>query len=151
MPAEVWVLHGPNLGRLGRREPGIYGVQSLAEIDAELMQRASAMGVEARCSQSDLEGELIRWLHEADDHGALGVVLNPAGYTHTSVALRDAVASIRPPVVEVHLSNVFAREDFRHHSYISPVAAGVISGLGALGYTLALQAVVRLAREGQGK
>lgn len=141
MAPEVWVLHGPNLGRLGRREPSTYGAQSLAELDATLVAEGEALGLRVRCRQSDVEGELVRWLHEAEDAGVLGVVLNPAAYTHTSIALRDAISAIALPVMEVHLSNVFAREAFRHHSHVSPVAAGVITGLGGLGYRLALRAL----------
>lgn len=150
MAPEIWVIHGPNLGRLGKREPSVYGAQSLAELNAQLQAQAQGLGATARCFQSDHEGQLIQWLHEAEDAGAVGVVLNPAGYTHTSVALRDAVAAIALPVVEVHLSNVFAREPFRHHSFISPVAAGVITGLGARGYALALQAALAIGLERQG-
>jgi 3-dehydroquinate dehydratase-2 len=129
----ILVIHGPNLNLLGRREPEVYGTQTLADIDAELQAAAKELGVEIDCFQSNHEGELIDRIQEAMGASA-GILINPGGFTHTSVALRDALVATSLPVVEVHLSNVFAREDFRQHSYVSPIAMGVISGLGADGY-----------------
>lgn len=138
-PRSLWVLHGPNLDRLGRREPEVYGRLTLAEIDAACADLAASLGFALEARQSAHEGTLIGWLHEAADGGAAGVVLNPAGYTHTSVALRDAVAAIDVPVVEVHLSNVYAREPFRHTSLTAAACVGTIAGLGAEGYLAALR------------
>jgi len=138
-PRTLWLLHGPNLERLGRREPEVYGRQTLAEIDAACADLASSLGFALEARQSAHEGALIDWLHEAADAGAAGIVLNPAGYTHTSVALRDAITAIDVPVVEVHLSNVQAREPFRHVSLTAAACAGTIAGLGAEGYLAALR------------
>jgi 3-dehydroquinate dehydratase II len=136
----VLVLHGPNLNLLGQREPDVYGRIDLAEIDRRLVEAGKEMGLEVRTFQSNHEGALIDQLHQA--HGwAKGVVFNPAGYTHTSVALRDAVAAITLPVVEVHLSNTQAREEFRHRSMIAPVCVGTIAGFGWRSYVLGLQAL----------
>jgi 3-dehydroquinate dehydratase-2 len=143
----IWVLHGPNLNMLGRREPEVYGTTTLAEIDAQLVQRGQAMGVAVTCRQSNHEGVLIDWLQEAFNENIGGLVINPGGLTHTSVALRDALAALACPKIEVHLSNVWAREEFRHHSYVSPVVTGVVGGLGVESYMLGLQAVVKLARK----
>jgi 3-dehydroquinate dehydratase II len=137
----VLVLNGPNLNLLGKREPEIYGSLTLDDIIARLQETASAHGVTLRCVQSNHEGALIDALHEARGW-AQGAIFNPGGYTHTSVALRDAISAVDYPVIEVHLSNVFSREPFRHHSYISPVALGVISGLGWIGYRLALETLI---------
>lgn len=139
----VLVLHGPNLNLLGEREPQTYGRVTLAEIDARLVQLGRELGFEVRTMQSNHEGALIDALHEARTWAA-GVVFNPGGYTHTSVALRDAVAAIGIPVVEVHLSNVQAREKFRRRSLITPVSAGNISGFGWHSYALGLHALARL-------
>lgn len=140
-PTRILVLHGPNLNLLGKREPDIYGHITLAQIDAELASRAKELGAEASCFQSNHEGELVDRIQQA--MGEMdGLLINPAGFTHSSVALRDALAATELPVVEVHLSNVYAREDFRKHSYISPIALGVISGLGAEGYRFGLEALV---------
>lgn len=134
---KILVLHGPNLNLLGTREPEIYGSLTLGEIDARLVELGKSLGAEVTCQQSNHEGFLIDALHEARVW-ADGVIFNPGGYTHTSVALRDAVAAIGIPVVEVHLSNVYAREEFRHHSLLSAVCRGKIAGLGWWSYKLAL-------------
>ena len=136
----IHILNGPNLNLLGVREPGIYGGKTLAEI--ETMCRAHATGHEVVFRQSNHEGVLVDWLHEASD--SAGVVLNAGAYTHTSVALHDAIRAIEAPVIEVHLSNVFTREAFRHHSYISPAAKGVICGFGPNSYILAIDAIAAL-------
>jgi 3-dehydroquinate dehydratase-2 len=135
-----WLINGPNLNRLGTREPEIYGHHTLADLEAQVHQHAQMLNVGVKCLQSNHEGQLIDWLHAADIESH-GVILNAGAYTHTSVALLDAIKSIRIPVVEVHLSNPYAREAFRHHSYISPVAKAVICGFGTRGYLMALEAL----------
>ncbi|MCZ8236266.1 MAG: type II 3-dehydroquinate dehydratase [Inhella sp.] len=135
----ILVLHGPNLNLLGTREPEVYGRTTLAEINAELVAQAAAAGVALEHFQSNHEGALLDRIHAARLDGTRYIVINPAAFTHTSVALRDALAAVAIPFVEVHLSNVHRREAFRHHSYLSDLAVGVICGLGPLGYRLALQ------------
>lgn len=137
----VFVLNGPNLNLLGSREPEIYGTETLDDIAAMLAERASGQGLTLDIRQSNHEGDLIDWLHEAQASGAKAVIFNPGGYTHTSVALRDAVAAIAVPVWEVHLSDPATREAFRHHSFIADVATGRIAGHGAKGYLMALDAI----------
>jgi 3-dehydroquinate dehydratase II len=137
-PCRVLLLHGPNLNLLGRREPGVYGTTTLADVDARCRDLAAELGLEVDARQSNHEGVLIDAVQEAMTDFA-AVVINPGGFTHTSVALRDALATLPVPVVEVHISNVHAREDFRHHSFVSPVASAVIAGAGVLGYELALR------------
>ena len=144
MAKRIFVLNGPNLNLLGTREPEIYGADTLDDIAARLTDRAAEIGVEVDVRQSNHEGHLIDWLQEAAATGAAAVVLNAGGFTHTSVALRDAVAAISVPVIEVHLSNPAAREPFRRHSLLSAVCKGTITGLGAHGYMLALDAAARL-------
>ncbi|MCR9096876.1 MAG: type II 3-dehydroquinate dehydratase [bacterium] len=137
---KILVLHGPNLNLLGRREPDVYGTQTLADIDASLEAAAKELDVEVETFQSNHEGVLIDRIQEAMGEAA-GIVINPGGFTHTSVALRDALVAAELPVVEVHLSNVHAREAFRRESFVSPIAEGVICGLGADGYRFALEAL----------
>ncbi len=141
---KVLILHGPNLNLLGTREPEVYGSMTLDGINTKLIALGKELGVEIRCLQSNHEGALIDALHDARTW-ADGVVFNPGGYTHTSVALRDAISAIQIPVVEVHLSNVYAREDFRHKSLISAVCKGKITGLGWHSYMLGLRALVDLS------
>jgi 3-dehydroquinate dehydratase II len=141
----VYVLNGPNLNLLGVREPGIYGRETLADVRAACEAAGARLDLDVDFRQSNHEGQLIDWIHEART-GAAGIVINPAGLTHTSVALMDALAASDLPVVEVHISNVHRRESFRHLSYVSLVATGVIAGLGTQGYVLALEAMARLAR-----
>jgi 3-dehydroquinate dehydratase-2 len=135
---KVLVLNGPNLGRLGTREPEVYGRTTYADLVSLCEETGRELGVEVEIRQTDFEGEMLGWLHEAADAGH-PVVLNPAAWTHYSVAVRDACSQLTAPLVEVHISNVHKREEFRHHSYISAVADGTIVGLGVQGYTLALR------------
>ncbi len=134
----VLVLNGPNLGRLGQREPEVYGSTTYDDLVAMIEAEAAELGLSAAVRQSDSEAQLISWVHAAADAGD-PVILNAGALTHTSIALRDACAELRAPLIEVHISNVHAREDFRHHSYLSAVATGVIVGLGVQGYLLALR------------
>ena len=144
MADTVFVLNGPNLNLLGSREPEIYGTDTLEDIAARLTARAAELGLEVDVRQSNHEGHLIDWLHEAGATGTKAVILNAGGYTHTSVALRDAIAAIPVPVIEVHLSDPMTREPFRHTNLLTPVCKQTISGLGAQGYILALDAAARL-------
>lgn len=146
--ARVFVLNGPNLNLLGTREPEIYGSTTLADIERMTRDAAKKHGLDVDFRQSNVEGELVNWLQEARDQ-AKGVIINPAAYTHTSVALHDAIKAIGIPVVEVHLSNIFAREPWRHHSHVSPVARGMICGFGADGYPLAIDALAAALRTGK--
>jgi 3-dehydroquinate dehydratase II len=135
----ILVLHGPNLNLLGTREPTIYGMDTLDTINARLVEIAGAAGIALSTFQSNFEGELIGRVQQAREDATRFILINPAGFTHTSVALRDALAAVKIPFIEVHLSNVFAREPFRHHSFFTDLAVGMICGLGARGYQLALQ------------
>lgn len=141
--ARLLLLNGPNLNLLGSREPGVYGVDTLESVEKRATELAREAGHELLAFQSNSEAELIERIHGAPAAGIQFLVFNPGGYTHTSVALRDALLAVRLPFIEVHLSNTHAREPFRHHSYFSDIAAGVITGLGAFGYELALRAALR--------
>jgi 3-dehydroquinate dehydratase-2 len=146
MADPIFILNGPNLNRLGTREPHIYGAASLEDVRAACAARAKALGHEIDFRQTNIEGELVGWVQEAADEAA-ALVINPAAYGHTSIALYDALKLVAAPILEVHLSNVAKREPFRHHSYVSPVADGVIMGLGVRGYELAIEAASTLIRE----
>ena len=134
----IYVLNGPNLNLLGKRQPHIYGHETLADVERDCQKLAKELGFELKFLQSNREYELIDWVHEARE-AASGLVINPAAFTHTSVALLDALNTFDHPIIEVHISNIHQREAFRHHSYISPIASGVIAGFGTQGYQLALQ------------
>lgn len=135
---KIGILNGPNLNRLGLREPHIYGSTTLSDLEEKLQTEAEALGVEIDFFQSNHEGELVEKIHSWADQGFYGAICNPAAYTHTSVALRDAIASTDLEIVEVHISNIYKREEFRHNSFTAPVSVGVISGLGIFGYSAAL-------------
>lgn len=141
------VLHGPNLNLLGTREPSVYGQMSLPDIDKSITRRGGELGIAVQAKQSNIEGELVTWIQNARGHFD-GIVINPAAYTHTSIAIRDAIAAVALPTVEVHLSNIHQREEFRHHSFIAGVALGQIAGFGPTGYLLALEALARHLRAG---
>jgi 3-dehydroquinate dehydratase-2 len=145
----VLVLNGPNLNLLGSREPEVYGHETLADVEKLCRKEAAGLGLDVDVRQSNHEGDLVDWIHEAGrghaDGSVLGVVLNAGAYTHTSIALHDAIAASRVPVVECHISNVFAREAFRQHSFVAPVARGVVVGFGTTGYALAIQGLARTA------
>ncbi len=143
MTSTVFVLNGPNLNLLGLREPDIYGSETLADIEKKVIARGKALGLSIDFRQTNIEGVLVDWIQEARTK-AKGIVINPAAYTHTSVALHDALKAADVPAIEVHLSNVHAREDFRHHSFVSPVARGIVVGFGSHGYELALEGLARI-------
>ena len=145
----VYVLNGPNLNLLGKRQPHIYGHETLADVEAACRALAAELGLTLRFHQSNREYEIIDWIHEARETAG-GIVINPAAFTHTSVAILDALNTFEGPILEVHISNVHKREAFRHHSYVSTVASGVIAGFGTQGYLLALQRIARLLEEGAG-
>lgn len=148
MVKPVYILNGPNLNLLGTREPEIYGSETLADIVRRCQARAKALGLEVTIRQTNMEGELVGWVQEAREK-ASGIIVNAAAYTHTSLALHDALKSAGVPVIEVHLSNVYKREPFRHHSYVSPAAQGVICGFGGQGYEFALEALATGAVKGE--
>ena len=143
MMKRILVLHGPNLNLLGTREPLIYGSKTLDQINSDITQQAQKAGLLLACYQSNSEGELIQAIHQAMLDGTDYIIFNPAGYTHTSVALRDALSAVAIPFIEVHISNIQSREPFRQHSYFSDIAQGTITGLGIQGYTLALTAIIQ--------
>ncbi len=147
LSSAIWVLHGPNLNRLGQREPAIYGSTTLAEIDQRLAAQGQTAGISVESFQTNHEGQMIEKLHQAPAAGVQFIVINPAAWTHTSVAIRDAIASVAIPFVEVHLSNVHRREAFRHHSYFSDLAEAVICGLGPAGYATALDFAIQRIRQ----
>ena len=142
------VLHGPNLNLLGSREPQHYGLATLDSINQRLAERAGLAGVKFAHYQSNVEGELVNRIQQAQREGVDFIIINPAAFTHTSIAMRDALAAVKIPFIEMHLSNVFAREEFRHHSYFTDLAVGIISGLGGKGYELALEYALHHAPEG---
>jgi len=139
----VYLLNGPNLNLLGKRQPHIYGHETLADVETDCRRAAEQRGLDLRFYQSNREYEIIDWIHEARETGD-GIIINPAAFTHTSVAILDALNTFEPPVIEVHISNVHKREAFRHHSYVSLRADGVIAGLGTQGYTLAILRIAHL-------
>ncbi|PLX79290.1 MAG: type II 3-dehydroquinate dehydratase [Desulfuromonas sp.] len=143
---KILVLHGPNLNLLGTREPELYGSETMEDINGSLRVLATDYRVEIDCFQSNHEGALIDRIHQAREEKVDGILFNPGGLTHTSVSLRDAISSVSIPVVEVHLSNIHAREPFRHHSHIAPVAIGQVCGFGSIGYNLALQGLLARLR-----
>jgi 3-dehydroquinate dehydratase-2 len=152
--SNVLVLNGPNLNLLGRRRPEVYGTASLADVRDLCQAEGKSLGVDIDFRQSNHEGELIDWIHQAgaarDRGGLLGAVLNPGALTHTSLALHDAIEGASLPVIELHISNVHCREDFRHHSYISPAARGIVVGFGVIGYALAIRGLVAVSGPAQG-
>ena len=148
--ATILVLHGPNLNLLGKREPEVYGTTTLEEINQTLAAAAAELNHELVFFQSNAEHELIQRIHQAREEGVAFIIINPGAFTHTSIALRDALLGVDIPFIEIHLSNIFAREAFRQHSYLSDAASGVISGLGARGYLYALQAADQKLKEIQG-
>jgi 3-dehydroquinate dehydratase-2 len=144
MAKTVYILNGPNLNLLGTREPQTYGRASLQDVERLCRETAKNHKLEVEFRQSNHEGELVDWIHEADANKAAGVVVNAAGYTHSSIAIRDAISAVQTPVIEVHISNIFAREDFRHHSHIAPVAKGSLCGFGINGYALAISGLAAM-------
>jgi 3-dehydroquinate dehydratase-2 len=142
----ILLVHGPNLNLLGKRQPEIYGTQTLDNINHYLIQVAQKQGIELKTFQSNHEGEIVSEIG-ANIDWANGILINPAAYTHTSIAIRDALSAVSLPVIEIHLSNIYKREDFRHHSYVSPIAVGVINGFGNHSYELALNAIINILQQ----
>ena len=147
MPKPIFVLNGPNLNLLGVREPSVYGAETLEDVRRRTQARGRTLGLTVDFRQSNLEGELVGWIQEAREK-ACGIIINAAAYTHTSIAILDALNAAEKPVIELHLSNVFRRESFRHHSYVAPAAQGVICGFGPKGYELAVEAMADLVATG---
>jgi 3-dehydroquinate dehydratase II len=147
---KILIINGPNLNLLGTREPAIYGRATLADIGAAASERASALGFAVDFRQSNSESELVSWIQEARS-GVAGLIVNAGAYTHTSIAILDALSALDVPIIEVHLSNIYRREPFRHQSYVSRAATGIVAGLGAKGYELAIEAIAGLARGSDGK
>ena len=151
---KILVLNGPNLNLLGQREPAQYGYDTLADVERMCREEGEKLGVEIDCRQSNHEGQLIDWIHaagrEQKQGDLLGIVMNPGAYTHTSIALHDAIKGAEATLIELHISNVHAREEFRHHSYVSPAARGIMVGFGVKGYLFAIDALVRLAAPAAG-
>lgn len=145
----VYIINGPNLNMLGLREPDVYGKETLASLEQRCHARGRALGLEISFRQSNIEGELVSWIQEARS-GASGLILNAAAYTHTSIAIHDALKVAQIPLIEVHLSNIYKREPFRHHSYVSPVADGVLCGFGGQGYELAIDAIHKILTDKKG-
>jgi 3-dehydroquinate dehydratase II len=145
----VFVINGPNLNMLGLREPDVYGKETLASLEERCRLKAKALGLDVSFRQSNVEGELVSWIQEARS-GASGLILNAAAYTHTSIAIHDALKAVQIPIIEVHLTNIYKREPFRHHSYVSPVADGVLCGFGGRGYELAIDAIHNILTEKKG-
>lgn len=139
---KVFVLNGPNLNRLGKREPDVYGSKTLKDLEEKLVSCSKEWNCIIECKQSNHEGDLIDWIHEAEDEGAIGIVINPGAFTHYSYAIRDAIAGVSIPAIEIHISNVHTREAFRHTSVISPVTRGQIVGFGFYGYEMAVRALL---------
>ena len=146
MSRTIYLLNGPNLNLLGAREPHIYGSETLAEVEASCQSLAGTLRLQLECRQSNAEHDLINWIQEARERAA-GIIINPAALTHTSVAILDALSACEVPIIEVHISNIHRREAFRHHSYVSKVASGVIAGFGTKGYLFALQRIAQLIGE----
>lgn len=145
MAKPVFILNGPNLNLLGTREPQIYGSTTLPEVEAMCRERASKVGVEISFRQTNHEGQLVDWIHEAIN-GSDGIIINPAAYTHTSVAILDALKNVKSPIIELHISNPHQREEFRHRSFVTPVATATIAGLGVFGYPTAVEAIAHLIK-----
>lgn len=145
----VYVINGPNLNMLGLREPDVYGKETLASLEKRCLARGKELGLDISFRQSNVEGELVSWIQEARN-GASGIILNAAAYTHTSIAIHDALKVAQIPIIEVHLTNIYKREPFRHHSYVSPVADGVLCGFGGQGYELAIDAIHKILTEKKG-
>ena len=150
MPQTIYVLNGPNLNLLGTREPDKYGHATLADVEKLCRETAKAHGLTVECRQSNHEGELVDWIQEAAANKAAGIVINPAGYSHSSVAILDAALAVQLPVVEIHITNIHARERFRSHSYLSAAAKAVICGFGIEGYALAITGLAALLKPGKG-
>jgi 3-dehydroquinate dehydratase II len=148
MPKPIYILNGPNLNLLGTREPHIYGSTTLAEVEAACQRRAGAVGLAISFRQTNHEGQLVDWIQEAIG-AADGIIINPAAYTHTSVAILDALKNFRGPIIELHISNPHQREEFRHRSFVTPVATATLAGFGVLGYSLAVEAMAQLVASGK--